>query len=44
MLDIYQASYEGKLFIVQQMLEKEPALINSFDSVSHTEQAQSSRK
>lgn len=33
MLSIYQAAYEGKLFIVQQMLEKEETLINSFDEV-----------
>jgi hypothetical protein len=33
MLTIYQAAYEGKLFIVQQMVDKEPSLVNSFDQV-----------
>ena len=33
MLTIYQAAYEGKLFIVQQMIEKEERLVNSFDEV-----------
>lgn len=37
MLTIYQAAYEGKLFIVQQMLEKEEALINSFDEVRNNQ-------
>lgn len=33
MLTIHQAAYEGKLFIVQQMIEKNENLINSFDEV-----------
>lgn len=33
MLTIYQAAYEGKLFIVKQMLDKEGHLIDSFDEV-----------
>lgn len=33
MLTVYQAAYEGKLFIVQQMVEKEPSLVQSFDEV-----------
>ncbi|KAI7902177.1 26S proteasome non-ATPase regulatory subunit 10-like protein [Cokeromyces recurvatus] len=32
MLSIYQAAYEGKLFIVQQMIEKDDTLVNSFDN------------
>ncbi|CEP09250.1 hypothetical protein [Parasitella parasitica] len=31
MLTIQQAAYEGKLYIVQQMVEKENSLVNSFD-------------
>lgn len=33
MLSIYQAAYEGKLFIVKQMLDKDQNLIGSFDEV-----------
>ncbi|KAI8984655.1 prosome, macropain 26S subunit, non-ATPase, 10 [Mycotypha africana] len=36
MLDIYQASYEGKLFVVQSMLEKDASLIHSFDNDGRT--------
>jgi hypothetical protein len=34
MLTIYQAAYENKLFIVQQMVDKDASLVNSFDEVS----------
>lgn len=35
MLTVYQASYEGKKFIVEQMVDKDASLITSFDQVSH---------
>ncbi|RCH78645.1 hypothetical protein CU098_001879, partial [Rhizopus stolonifer] len=31
MLNIFQAAYKGKLFIVQQMLDKDKGLLNAFD-------------
>jgi hypothetical protein len=34
MLTVQQAAYEGKLFIVEQMIDKDPSLVNSFDQVS----------
>lgn len=34
MLSVYQAAYEGKLFIVKQMIEKDKGLVDSFDEVS----------
>lgn len=34
MLNIYTAALEGKLFIVQQVLEKEPEALNSHDEAS----------
>lgn len=36
MLNIYTAALEGKLFIVQQVLEKEPEALNSHDEASCT--------
>lgn len=36
MLTVYQAAYEGKLFIVQQMVDKDDSLISSFDQVIHS--------
>ncbi|KAI8048241.1 ankyrin repeat-containing domain protein [Thamnidium elegans] len=36
MLTIYQAAYEGKLFIVKQMLDKDQTLIHSFDEDGRT--------
>jgi hypothetical protein len=36
MLTVYQAAYEGKLFIVQQMVDKDASLISSFDEVGRS--------
>ncbi|KAI7890678.1 prosome, macropain 26S subunit, non-ATPase, 10, isoform CRA_c [Mucor mucedo] len=36
MLTVYQAAYEDKLFIVKQMVEKDPSLVQSVDEDGRT--------